>query len=212
MGVFATLSALVMPHILKSLSQAHPELQVTHVEGNLRDVESALRSGDVDIALTYDAFLPNDLEVTRLFHVPPHAILAESDPLAQSQSVTVHDLAERPLILLDMPDSAQYIIGLITRAGYQPQVRFRTTSTELIRSTVAMGLGVSVAHVRPASDEVYSGDRIVCRPLLTENDGRLAQIAVVNRKGYPLGARAMAFLEHSKRFANSPAVEKLVVV
>ncbi|MEO0999347.1 MAG: LysR substrate-binding domain-containing protein [Pseudomonadota bacterium] len=211
LGVFATMAAHVMPHILKSLHGEHPDLRVIHFEGSLREVEADLRSGKVDVALTYDAFIPDDLEVLKILDAPPHALLSEDDPLATDTVVSIDDLAKRPLILLDSPDSAQYILSLFTRSGHRPIVHHRTTSYELIRSSVALGLGASVLNIRPLVDTTYSGKSVVCRPLSMKSDSLASRVAVVTRKGDVLGARVRAFIEHCRRFSTSATARQLVV-
>ncbi|MEM6609315.1 MAG: LysR substrate-binding domain-containing protein [Pseudomonadota bacterium] len=210
-GVFVTMAAHVMPHILKSISDDYPELKVSHFEGSLREVEAALRSGKVDVALTYDAFLPDDLNALQILEAPPHAVLSENDPLAKQNVVSIGELAKRPLILLDSPDSAQYILSLFTRNGHRPNVRHRTTSYELIRSSVAMGLGASIQNIRPIVDITYSGDRIRCRPIETNGSALSSRVAVVTRKGDVLGSRVQAFIAHCERFSQSQTAKKLVV-
>lgn len=210
-GVFITMAAHLMPYILKCMNDKYPDVQINHFEGSLREVEAAVRSGNVELALTYDAFIPDDLEVTHLFDAPPHALLSAQDPLANSKTVSIEQLADRPLILLNSPDSAQYILSLFTRAGCRPNVRHRTTSYELIRSSVALGLGASIFNIRPLSDVTYSGESVVCRPLETDGGTLASRVAVVSRKGDFLGTRARAFLEQCQAFANDPSTKRLIV-
>ena len=211
-GVFTTMAAHLMPYILKSLDDEHPDLQVTHFEGSLREVEAALRSGKVDVALTYDAFLPDDVEVIHLFDAPPHAVLATHDPLAACEMVSIQDLSQRPLILLNSPDSAQYILSLFTRSGCRPNVRHRTTSYELIRSSVALGLGASIVNIRPISDITYAGEQVVTRPLITSGQNLSSRVAVVTRKDDVLGNRANAFIKHCQKLVETPLLDGLIVV
>ena len=210
-GVFVTMAAHVMPYVLKSLHEEHPELQVNHFEGSLRDVEAALRSGKVDVALTYGAYLADDLDVNYLFDAPPHALLSANDPLAESETITVREMAERPLILLNSPDSAQYILSIFTRSGYRPKIKHRTTSYELIRSSVALGVGASIVNIRPLSDVTYSGARVVCRPLHAVNQSLVSRVAVVSRKDEILGNRATAFLKHCQKLTDTPLKDKIIV-
>lgn len=212
LGAFAPISAHVVPHILKSMKEEHPDLRIIcDIENSLRDVEASLRAGTVDVALTYDAFISNDLEAKRIIDVPPYALLAANDRLADQDVVTIGELAQRPIILIDAPDSAQYILSLFTASGHRPDITLRTTSYELIRSSVALGVGASVLNIRPMVDVTYSGERVVCRPLELESKTLDSCVAVVTRKGGAKGQRVQTFIDHCKRFAQSPAAEKLKV-
>lgn len=210
-GVFVTMAGHVMPYILKAMNENYPGIHINHLEGSLRDVEAAVRSGSVDVALTYDAFIAEDLEVTHLFTAPPHAVLSVHDPLAKLKKVSIEHLAKRPLLLLNSPDSAQYVLSLFTRSGFRPNVRHRSTSYELIRSSVALGLGASIFNIRPISNVTYSGESVVCRPLENANGGISSGVAVVTRKNDFLGARADAFIKQCQAFAKSPLTRNLIV-
>lgn len=210
-GLFSTMAAHVMPYILKTLDEEHPDMRVNHFEGSLREVEASLRSGNVDIALTYDAFLPSDFEVTPLFDAPPHALLSAKDPLARNEYVTIQQMSERPLLLLNSPDSAQYMLSLFTRSGFRPHVKHRSSSYELIRASVALGVGVSIFNIRPITDMAYSGEKIACRPLNVLSQNVASRVAVVTRKGDILGARATAFMTHCKKLADADFLDQIIV-
>ncbi|MEM9105148.1 MAG: LysR substrate-binding domain-containing protein [Pseudomonadota bacterium] len=210
-GVFVTMAAHLMPHVLQSLHQEYPKLSIHHSEGSLRQVEADLRAGLIDVALTYDAFIPDDLDVVPLLEAPPHALLPANDPLALHETVSIEDLSERPLILLDSPDSAQYVLALFIRAKCRPFVLHRTTSYELIRSSVAFGLGVSVMNIRPITDVAYCGLNVVCRPLSLSAQDLNSRVAVVTRRGDFLGQRARAFISHCQKFASSETAQQLLV-
>ena len=210
-GVFMTLSALLMPHILQSLHQEYPGLSIHHHEGSLRQVEADLRAGLVDVALTYDVFIPDDLDVVPLLDAPLYAALPATDPLAARETVSIEDLAERPLVLLDSPDTAQFLLGLFTGAGFRPKVLHRTISYELIRSSVAFGLGVAIMNIRPISSFAYCGLEVVCRPLRLTGEHLIPRVAVVTRRDDILGQRAQAFILHCQRFAASETAQQVVV-
>lgn len=210
-GVFVTMSAHIMPHILRSLYKEHPNLSIHHHEGSLRQVEADLRAGVVDIALTYDAFIPDDLDVVPLLDAPPFALLPADDALARLDTVSIKELSDRPLILLDTPDSAQYVLALFVRSGCRPFVLHRTTSYELIRSSVAFGLGVSIMNIRPIVDLAYCGLGVVCRPLTLTREHLRSRVSVVTRRDDILGQKAKMFIAHCQKFAASETAQQLLV-
>jgi DNA-binding transcriptional LysR family regulator len=61
----------------------------------------------------------------------------------------MRELAERPLILLDLPETRAYLLTLFDFAARRPKVALRTRSYETVRAAVVNGLGVSVLNMRP---------------------------------------------------------------
>ena len=208
-GVYTTVSSHVAPIILSSISRNYPNLSIHLREGNHWQVQHDLRNGFVDVALTYDAFLEDDLTVMRMFEVPPHAVLAETDPLARDDRVSIRDLAARPLILMNTPEGPQYIKGLFSRFGAQARVLYRTGSYEMIRSAAALGLGVGIINFKPLTDLTYSGLQVAHRPLVEEIEPIF--LAAITRRGERLSKRTQVFVEHCLAFCQSEEAQGFAV-
>ena len=74
-------------------------------------------------------------------------------------------LADDPFILLDIPPSRQYFQDILVGAGLSPHIAHRSSSIELVRGMVAIGLGYSLMVTRPAGDVSYDGRPIAVRPI-----------------------------------------------
>ena len=74
-------------------------------------------------------------------------------------------LAPEPLILMDLPHTRDYFLSLFYAAGVAPQVRYRSTSFEAVRTLVGNGLGYAILNLKPAADTTYDGTRVACVPL-----------------------------------------------
>lgn len=164
-GCFAPVSPHFLPPIIRDMTRKHSDVSVHIHEGDLRSVQDHLRDGVADIILTYDLGLDSAFEAEPLREAPPHVILAANDPLAQQEVVHLKDLAGRPMILLDLPESRTYFELMFEAAGTQPRIVHRTRTYELVRGLVATGLGFSILNVRPLIDSTYTGRRIACRRL-----------------------------------------------
>ena len=200
-GMFSAVSSHIAPMILSSLSANYPSLGFQLREGNQLQVQHDLRNGLVDVALMYDKFLEDDVTATRILEVRPHAVLAETDPLALNDRVSVMDLATKPLILLNTPDGMQYVMGVFSQFGVQPKVLYRTASYEMIRSSAAFGLGVGILVLKPLIDMTYSGRRVAHRPLA--EDVEPVSLAVVTRRDERPSRRTQIFIEHCQDFCRS---------
>ena len=54
--------------------------------------------------------------------LPPYALFGVSDPLHEAESVTIKEVGQLPMILLDLPISREYFIGLFMRKSDEPNI------------------------------------------------------------------------------------------
>jgi DNA-binding transcriptional LysR family regulator len=108
-----------------------------------------LGRGVVDIIVTDDLGPSFGESVSRICKAPTHALVSREDPLAQRDSISLLDLVERPLVLLDPPQTSTYLLTLFDLVGVKPRVGFRTRSYETVRSAVASGFGAAVLNMKP---------------------------------------------------------------
>ena len=163
-GCFHTFGPYVLPRLLQRFPESE-SLNLHLVEGDQRRICESLIAGDIDIALVYDFDLGDQIQATTLVELEPYVLLAETSPLAGHSKLTVENLKDEPMILLDAPPSAEYFQSLITEAGYEPNIRFRSRSFEMVRGMVGHGLGYTLLVTKPASAMTYDGKTLVSRPL-----------------------------------------------
>ncbi|MCZ3388879.1 MAG: LysR family transcriptional regulator [Actinomycetia bacterium] len=161
LGCFAILAPYLVPPLVASVVEELPGLEVEPIEEPLDGIESGLREGRFEVALTYDLGLGEGIERQPLLEIRPHALLAFDHPLSTGEPVRLADLANEPFVLLDLPHSRDYFRAAFTSAGVQPRIRYRTRSAETARALVGRGLGWSLLNLRPSNDESLEGRRVV---------------------------------------------------
>jgi DNA-binding transcriptional LysR family regulator len=149
LGCFSPLGALLIPPVLRRYVDAYGDCDIVLQEGDQTELRGWLATGELDLVLTYDIGEEFTGAITPVCRFPAHALLRRDDPLARQDSVTMQDLAERPLILLDLPETRTYLLTLFDFAARRPKVALRTRSYETVRAAVVNGLGVSVLNMRP---------------------------------------------------------------
>lgn len=164
-GCYGTVGPQFMPALIAAFSAEHPEVEIKLQEGDQTGLVTGLRSGRFEMALLYDIELPQDLLVTPLATFEPYVLLYRGHRLAKRKQVALRDLAEEPLVLLDVPPSRGYFLGLFREAGLSPRIAFSSPSLEMVRGLVSRGCGVSVLVTRPRGDQSYDGQPLVIRPL-----------------------------------------------
>lgn len=165
LGSFVTLSPMVLPDLIRVLGQKAPGIRLVLREGTQQFLLDGLLAGRLDVALLYDLGLPDSLRRVELAEMSPYVALPKAHPLAARDSVELAQLAGLPLILLDVPPSRDYFLGLFASVGLVPEIAFSSPSLELVRGMVGRGLGYSILVTRPAGDMTYDGHQVVVRPL-----------------------------------------------
>lgn len=110
-----------------------------------------LDEGKADLAFTYPKGLNPNHEFMPLFRPPPFALISNKDPMSRLDSVTIKELAEKPMVLLDLPQTRDYFVGLFQKAGVMPQIAHTTRSAEIARALVTGGFGYTILNIRPQS-------------------------------------------------------------
>jgi DNA-binding transcriptional LysR family regulator len=156
-----------------------------------------LRNGTAELAITYDLALGAGIETEFLGDAAPYVVLPAGHRLANRKSIRLTDLADEPMVLLDLPDSRDYFESMLAKAGVTPKIRHRTANYETVRGLVARGHGFSILNQVPAHRETYDGGTVVAVAIRDDLPGlpvvlaRLASVRTTAR------ARAVAAAAHS---------------
>ncbi len=165
LGCFITLAPLFMPALVSAFSKQHSGVSISLHEGTQNELVNGLKSGRFEMALLYDLDLPDTITRIELSAFEPYVLLPENHRLTERSALSLTDLRDEPLVLLDVPPSRDYFTGLFHKAGQEPNVAFSSASLEMVRGLVGQGLGYSLLVTRPHGDHTYDGCRIEARPL-----------------------------------------------
>ena len=198
LGCMVTLAPMLVPELSHSFTSAFPATQVRHFEGNQEQLTENLRRSEIDVALTYDLYVPDDVMFTPLASLPPHVVVSEAHPFARRSMLSLQDLVAEPMILLDLPLSREYFLALFMHQGLQPNVVSRSAHQEVVRTMVANGYGYTLLNVRPRSDQALDGRRLVRVRL--SGDLRPMKIGVATLKQLSKSRLVEAFETHCKAF------------
>ncbi|OZA82799.1 MAG: LysR family transcriptional regulator, partial [Azorhizobium sp. 39-67-5] len=121
-GCMVTLAPMILPELSHGFTTAYPGAQIRHVEANQERLLDGLRRAEIDIAVTYDLQIPAGIAFTPLASLPPHVVVSEAHPFAGMSALSLKDLADEPLILLDLPISSEYFLALFLQEGIQPRI------------------------------------------------------------------------------------------
>lgn len=203
-GIYAPIAPFRAPQVLQAFTQQYPGVELELLEADQDQLSRMLTDGDADVALSYAMVPFSGLHAEVLEDVPPHVIVPTSHRLSSREDpVHLAELASDPLILLDLPHTGGYYLGLFRRLGLVPTVRFRVSGYETVRGFVARGFGISILNQRVPVRRTFSGElvrtldiaddvpsvavHVVCRPDEREQP-LIDAFHTVCRELYPLSS------------------------
>ncbi|WP_028933340.1 LysR substrate-binding domain-containing protein [Pseudonocardia spinosispora] len=193
-GCFSTLAPFRLPGLLATFAELHPRVHVSVREGEHSALKVALRAGECEVALMYAYDLDEDIDHVVVDTARPYVLVGAEHPLAGAEDgkVSLSELAGRPMVLLDLPHSREYLQSVLRDAGIEPTVRHRTSGYETVRALVAHGHGFALLNQRPLHDTTYAGGRAISLEL--RDDIAALEIVVSWMRGVRLTGRARAFV------------------
>ncbi|MBO9409280.1 LysR family transcriptional regulator [Shimia sp. R9_1] len=169
LGCYAPTAPYVLPPILKRISQDFPHIRVEIKEGDMLSIAEMLNSGVVDLALTYRRAAPKAQPFLPMFKAAPIAMIPDVSPLVQQDQVALSDLADLPMILLDLPGAPDYFDALFTAEGLRPRIGHTTKSSSVLRGMVAADLGYAILNICGPLDRMGQNG-YVTRPISGDQD------------------------------------------
>ena len=206
-GCLLTFAQLVLPAMRRGFEERFPEVRVRQQELNQVELFSALRRSEIDVALTYDLDLPADLQFTPLLHLPPIALMGAGHPLADCDSVSIDQLKDHPMVLLDLPLSADYFLSFFEAIHARPLIAERTRDMAVMRSMVANDFGYSIVNVRPLSDVSPDGNPVRAVPI--EGPIRAMRMGFLTAQDADRSSAVRAFIENGIGLVRSGKLRRI---
>lgn len=194
LGCLLTFAQVVVPRLRRDFEDRHPLVAVSQTELNQQEIFDRIRNGAMDIALTYDLEIPDDLTFVPLARLPPYVLLPEHHALSHLSAISVDQLRDQPMILLDLPLSSDYFLSFFRAAGLKPNITERTRDIAVVRSLVANGYGYSIANLRPLNEWSPDGQKLCFVPLA--GPARPMVMGLVMAKGVESLPTIRAFVAH----------------
>jgi len=164
-GCLTTLAPMMMPELACSFTADYPETRIRHVGTNQESLLNGLRRAEIDLAVTYNLHIAEDISFVPLARLPMYVAIGEHHPFARRKSLSLSELSDEPMILLDLPLSREYFLGMFTKEGLQPNIWARSEHADMILAMVANGYGYTLSNVFPRSDVALDGRRVIRIPL-----------------------------------------------
>ena len=161
LGASTTISQYVLPPVLASFIKKFPEIKVSLLNGNSRDVEQALREGKITLGLVEGTIHQSTLHYTPFMKDELVVVAHTGCSLAAYDEISLEQLRTLPLVLrengsgtLDVVEAAlaEHQIKLS-----QLNVLLQMGSTESIKLFLENSEALGIVSIRAVTRELMSG-------------------------------------------------------
>ena len=159
-GVLTSVAPLVSAAIRRSFETAYPDASVTLYEAHQAGLFNMLSRAEIDVAITYDMEIPKDVAFEQVIALPPHVMLPAGHALTRKKSVSLQELQNEAMILLDLPISREYFLSVVQSSIVRPNISERSSDLSVVRSLVANGYGFSLVNMRTKSNVAPDGEKL----------------------------------------------------
>jgi DNA-binding transcriptional LysR family regulator len=163
LGCLVSLAPPLLPGIISRFVGEHASIGFRTTEAHQEDLFKGLYDGSLDLALTYDINLTDDIEFQPLLALPPYVLLPKGHHLTQHRAISLTSLLGEPYVMLDLPHSREYFSALFDVLGERPVPAFRSAQPEVVRGMVANGLGYSILNFPLKSTQTVDGEDFVVK-------------------------------------------------
>lgn len=183
LGVFPTLGAYLLPHVLGAVRQRFPRLSLLITEEKSDDLLALLRSGDLDAVVVALPVPGPDLVARPLFREEFLLAVPTGHPLADAAGPLAARRLTGTAVILLAPGHClgDQVDDWLARVGGRRRDDYRATSLESLRSMVAAGGGATLLPALAVQPPVSGSDAVVTRPVVQPVPSR--DVALVWRAG-----------------------------
>lgn len=164
-GYYAPIAPAFLPQVFDAFLSKRTDVTLELEECNNDDAQDGLQSGRYDAILFVAEGVRPSIKFEKLITAPPYCLLPMSHPLAQHDAVTMAQIANEPLVVLNRPVATSYYEGLFQSGTRKAPVAAYVNSTEMVRSLVAAGRGCAILNMLPLTSETYGGASVVACPI-----------------------------------------------
>ena len=163
-GVFGTAMFDVLPRLLSSFGQKHPQVKLALHHDQTPAQVTALRQGRV--LLVFERLLPNepDIQIELVARERVLVALHAGHPLALKPTISMQDLRDEPMIMQSAPQSQ---LGNVARNLYHAlkfQPKVAQLASDVVTGALMVSCGMGTMLV-PESMRNLQLPNLVCRPL-----------------------------------------------
>lgn len=154
-----TQARYALPKVVQAFMQRYPKVRLSFHQGNPRQVCEYVLSGEADIAIATEAIAEHEGIVMLPCYQWNRCVIAPlRHPILSEKPLTLEAIARYPLVTYDFAFTGRNRINeAFTGRGLKPNVVLTAIDSDVIKTYVALGLGVGIV-ARMAYDAATDKD------------------------------------------------------
>ena len=192
LATMPSFASSLLPRIIGDYRALYPNVSITVNDVIAEDVVDMVRSGVVEVGITFDPGRSDDLKFEPLFDDRFVAVVHPDNKLAANQEIGWQSLLRNDFIALQRPSSIRFLIeSKLRQLGLQVSPVFETHQLATIGRMVATGLGVSAVPSLCIQQmrELGAECRELNKPIMSR------PVGILTRKRYPLSTAAQSLAD-----------------
>jgi DNA-binding transcriptional LysR family regulator len=169
-GSFATAAGTIVPLAVSEFRRLRPGVKVELELIDPPESITALRRGDIDLAISEEGGFEDDPDLTglgveRLLDDVLYASLPADHPLATRRAIALPDLKDEEWMLVGLAGTCAHsniVLRACEEAGFEPRIAYTSDDYFAIQGLVASGMGVALV---PGLALASTREDVAVRPL-----------------------------------------------
>lgn len=142
LGVLHTLPSRQISGLIKSIREAHPDLQFELSDGTEQELLNRMDERGIDFALSVRRV--EDERSLPLYREGYCLVLPPDHPLAKAETVRGEDMANQPMIVRSLCEALSETSRYFTDRNVRPPLVYRTRNDERALDMLSAGVGATV--------------------------------------------------------------------
>lgn len=151
----------ILPQLIGRFVTSHPEVQITLIIRDTREIAEAILSGDVELAITGAPVSDPGILQEPLFEDEMRLIVPAAHPWAKRKSVSPEMLKAEPFVTREEGSGTlKSLDQSLIDAGFNPsdlKISARMGNTVAVCEAVKCGVGVSILSTRAVERDIQAG-------------------------------------------------------
>ena len=159
-GASTTISQYVLPGIIADFHKRFPDIRITILSGNSREVETALREGRIDLGMVEGFVRQPELKYHPFMDDELVPIVRTSSRLAKYDTITLEQLRAVPLVLREFGSGSLDVLQKALETQHialtDLNIEMNLGTTEGIKHYVERTDAMGIVSIQAVRDQIYA--------------------------------------------------------
>ncbi len=151
----------ILPEVIGRFVKSHPEVQISLIIRDTREIADGILNGDVELAVTGAPLSDPAIHQEPIFEDDMRLIVPVGHPWAKRKSIPAEQLKSEPFVTREEGSGTlKSLDQSLTDAGFNPsdlKISARMGNTVSVCEAVKCGVGVSILSTRAVERDIQAG-------------------------------------------------------